>query len=169
MISARISGFGAAAALWSLMTSAALPQLSSSMATPSISTERASVSSASTPPRLSGRAARTNPSSASKPKNACANCSTPEFLLPQGLDRYRRTLAKVYVGEVNIGEVLIREGHALPYTPGPPSPKRHGLQRGARHECRTAQPFGTKRDALMREAARKANEMKKGYLTCAHY
>ena len=30
-----------------------------------------------------------------------------------GHDRYRRTLANVFVGDVNVGETLIREGHAL--------------------------------------------------------
>ena len=38
---------------------------------------------------------------------------------PNGVDRFGRTLATVYVGEVDIGEVLLKEGHALPYVPGP--------------------------------------------------
>lgn len=40
-----------------------------------------------------------------------------------GQDRYRRTLAKVFVWtrdgqKIDVGETLIREGHALPYRPG---------------------------------------------------
>ncbi|MBR0873703.1 thermonuclease family protein [Bradyrhizobium tropiciagri] len=38
---------------------------------------------------------------------------------PDGLDRFGRTLATVYVGEVNVADVLLKEGHALPYIPGP--------------------------------------------------
>ena len=38
---------------------------------------------------------------------------------PDGVDRFGRTLATVYVGEVDVGEVLLKEGHALPYMPGP--------------------------------------------------
>jgi endonuclease YncB( thermonuclease family) len=37
---------------------------------------------------------------------------------PDGVDRFGRTLATVYAGEVNVGDVLIKEGHALPYVPG---------------------------------------------------
>ena len=33
--------------------------------------------------------------------------------VPQGLDRYRRTLARVFVDGVDVGDVLVREGHAL--------------------------------------------------------
>lgn len=35
-----------------------------------------------------------------------------------GTDRYRRTLARVYAGGVNVGEQLIAEGFALRYRPG---------------------------------------------------
>jgi endonuclease YncB( thermonuclease family) len=35
-----------------------------------------------------------------------------------GIDRYGRTLARLYAGETNVGEVLLKEGHALPYVPG---------------------------------------------------
>lgn len=35
-----------------------------------------------------------------------------------GTDRYRRTLAHVYAGGVNVGSSLIAEGYALPYRPG---------------------------------------------------
>ncbi|GLR88460.1 hypothetical protein GCM10007857_51720 [Bradyrhizobium iriomotense] len=28
-------------------------------------------------------------------------------------------MARVYTGEVDVGEVLLKEGHALPYVPGP--------------------------------------------------
>ena len=35
-----------------------------------------------------------------------------------GTDRYRRTLARVYAGGVNVGERLMTEGLALPYKPG---------------------------------------------------
>jgi endonuclease YncB( thermonuclease family) len=35
-----------------------------------------------------------------------------------GRDRYGRMLAHVYVGEVNIGQQMIRDGVALPYQPG---------------------------------------------------
>jgi endonuclease YncB( thermonuclease family) len=38
---------------------------------------------------------------------------------PAGTDRYGRTLATVYVGEIDVGDVLLKEGHALPYVPGP--------------------------------------------------
>ena len=38
---------------------------------------------------------------------------------PDGTDRYGRTLATVYVGDVDVGEVLLKEGHALPYVRGP--------------------------------------------------
>ena len=38
--------------------------------------------------------------------------------VPEGLDRYRRTLARVYVDGVNVGQILIDEGHALNYVPG---------------------------------------------------
>ena len=38
---------------------------------------------------------------------------------PDGVDRFGRTLATVYVGEVDVGEVLLKEVHALPYMPGP--------------------------------------------------
>lgn len=35
-----------------------------------------------------------------------------------GRDRYKRTLAKVYVDGKDVGAVLLAEGHALPYRPG---------------------------------------------------
>jgi hypothetical protein len=35
-----------------------------------------------------------------------------------GTDRYGRTLAKVFAGDINVGKTLIVEGHALPYQPG---------------------------------------------------
>jgi len=35
-----------------------------------------------------------------------------------GQDRYGRTLAKVFVGDVNIGQRMISDGVALPYQPG---------------------------------------------------
>ena len=38
---------------------------------------------------------------------------------PLGTDRYGRTLAYVYAGEVNVGQRLLEEGFALPYIPGP--------------------------------------------------
>jgi endonuclease YncB( thermonuclease family) len=38
---------------------------------------------------------------------------------PDGVDRFGRTLATVYAGEVDVGDVLLKEGHALPYVPGP--------------------------------------------------
>jgi endonuclease YncB( thermonuclease family) len=38
---------------------------------------------------------------------------------PDGTDRYGRTLATVYVGDVDVGEVLLKEGHALPYVRRP--------------------------------------------------
>ena len=36
-----------------------------------------------------------------------------------GEDRYRRTLARVYVGGTDVGQVLVREGLALPWQDGP--------------------------------------------------
>ncbi|PTM90144.1 excalibur calcium-binding domain-containing protein [Mycoplana dimorpha] len=44
--------------------------------------------------------------------------SGPVTFKPTGTDRYKRTLAKVYAGKVNVGKALIAEGHALPYQPG---------------------------------------------------
>ena len=38
-----------------------------------------------------------------------------------GIDRYHRILARVFAGDVNIGEMLLAEGHALPYRAGPKS------------------------------------------------
>jgi endonuclease YncB( thermonuclease family) len=38
---------------------------------------------------------------------------------PDGTDRFGRTLATVYVGEIDVGDVLLKEGYALPYVPGP--------------------------------------------------
>jgi endonuclease YncB( thermonuclease family) len=43
---------------------------------------------------------------------------------PDGVDRFGRTLAHVYVGDVNVGDVLLKEGHALPYAPGPDAKKK---------------------------------------------
>ncbi|KSV66631.1 hypothetical protein N182_35015 [Sinorhizobium sp. GL2] len=37
---------------------------------------------------------------------------------PTGTDRYNRTLAHVFVGDINVGSVLIAEGYALSYRPG---------------------------------------------------
>jgi endonuclease YncB( thermonuclease family) len=45
--------------------------------------------------------------------------SGPVTFTPQGLDRYRRTLARVFVDGVDVGDVLLREGFALAYIPGP--------------------------------------------------
>lgn len=36
----------------------------------------------------------------------------------EGFDRYGRTLAYIYVGEVDVGQRLLDEGHALPWRPG---------------------------------------------------
>ena len=36
-----------------------------------------------------------------------------------GYDRFGRVLARVYADGVDVSEVLLREGHALPYVPGP--------------------------------------------------
>ena len=35
-----------------------------------------------------------------------------------GYDRFGRVLARVYADGVDVSEVLLREGHALPYKPG---------------------------------------------------
>jgi len=35
-----------------------------------------------------------------------------------GRDRYRRTLANVFAGKIDVGETLVREGYALRYEPG---------------------------------------------------
>jgi endonuclease YncB( thermonuclease family) len=35
-----------------------------------------------------------------------------------GTDRYGRTLARVFAGDVNVGETLLKEGYALAYRPG---------------------------------------------------
>ncbi|MDX0716417.1 hypothetical protein BMJ34_05900 [Sinorhizobium medicae] len=35
-----------------------------------------------------------------------------------GTDRYGRTLAKVHVGDINVGQQMIRDGFALRYQPG---------------------------------------------------
>ncbi|CAN7197846.1 excalibur calcium-binding domain-containing protein [Ensifer adhaerens] len=37
---------------------------------------------------------------------------------PTGTDRYNRTLAHVFAGGINVGTMLIAEGHALSYRPG---------------------------------------------------
>jgi endonuclease YncB( thermonuclease family) len=38
---------------------------------------------------------------------------------PDGVDRFGRTLATVYVGDTDVSKVLLKEGYALPYVPGP--------------------------------------------------
>jgi endonuclease YncB( thermonuclease family) len=38
---------------------------------------------------------------------------------PDGVDRFGRTLATVYAGDLDVGLKLLEEGHALPYVPGP--------------------------------------------------
>ena len=43
-----------------------------------------------------------------------------------GYDRFGRLLARVYADGVDVSEVLLREGHALPYLPGPQA-KAKGL------------------------------------------
>ena len=43
----------------------------------------------------------------------------PLTVVPEGYDYWHRTLAYVYVGEVNVGQQLLDEGHALPYVAGP--------------------------------------------------
>ena len=42
----------------------------------------------------------------------------PVTFTATGTDRYRRTLAKVYANGIDVGEVLMKEGYALPYEPG---------------------------------------------------
>jgi micrococcal nuclease len=42
----------------------------------------------------------------------------PLTLVREGTDYFKRTLAYVYVGEVNVGESMIASGHALPYRKG---------------------------------------------------
>ena len=37
----------------------------------------------------------------------------------EGTDRFQRLLARVYVGSTNVADVLLREGYALVYIPGP--------------------------------------------------
>ena len=37
---------------------------------------------------------------------------------PTGFDRFGRTLAHVFAGDMNVGETLIEEGHALRYEKG---------------------------------------------------
>jgi hypothetical protein len=44
--------------------------------------------------------------------------SGPVTYVKTGTDRYGRTLAKVFAGEVNVGEMLLEEGIALRYQPG---------------------------------------------------
>jgi len=39
--------------------------------------------------------------------------------MKRGTDRYGRTLAHVFAGRVNVAAVLLKEGFALPYVPGP--------------------------------------------------
>jgi endonuclease YncB( thermonuclease family) len=41
------------------------------------------------------------------------------YVIGPGRDPYRRTLARVYVGDTDVGEVLMSEGLALLWTPGP--------------------------------------------------
>ena len=38
---------------------------------------------------------------------------------PDGVDRFGRTLATVYAGDLDVGKKLLKEGLALPYVPGP--------------------------------------------------
>jgi endonuclease YncB( thermonuclease family) len=42
----------------------------------------------------------------------------PLTIVPEKKDYWRRTLAYVYVGEINVGEAMIASGHALRYTKG---------------------------------------------------
>jgi endonuclease YncB( thermonuclease family) len=44
--------------------------------------------------------------------------SGPLEIVRHGQDRYRRTLARVYVGGQDLGQVLIQEGLALPWRDG---------------------------------------------------
>src|SRR5262245_55009997 len=37
---------------------------------------------------------------------------------PTGTDRYHRILARVFAGDINVGETLLKEGHALRYRAG---------------------------------------------------
>jgi endonuclease YncB( thermonuclease family) len=39
----------------------------------------------------------------------------PLTVVREGTDYFKRTLAYVYVGEINVGESMIASGHALPY------------------------------------------------------
>ena len=59
----------------------------------------------------------------------------PLTVVREGYDRWHRTLAYVYVGEVNVGETLLAEGHALPYVKGPSAKAWRLLQ-----WCKTLQP-----------------------------
>ena len=45
--------------------------------------------------------------------------SGPVTFAAKGHDRYGRTLAHVYAGEVDVGRKLLDEGFALPWRPGP--------------------------------------------------
>jgi endonuclease YncB( thermonuclease family) len=44
--------------------------------------------------------------------------SGPLTIVRENKDYWGRTLAYVYAGEVNVGEALLKEGHALPYVKG---------------------------------------------------
>ena len=44
--------------------------------------------------------------------------SGPRTIERHGLDKYRRTLGRVFVGGVPVADVMIREGHARPYGDG---------------------------------------------------
>lgn len=44
--------------------------------------------------------------------------SGPVSYEPNGIDRYGRVLAHVYVGSTDVSAVLLSEGFALPYVPG---------------------------------------------------
>ena len=45
--------------------------------------------------------------------------SGPVTFTPSGKDRYGRTLATVRAGDIDVGEKLIAEGHALRWASGP--------------------------------------------------
>ena len=60
-----------------------------------------------------------------------------------GEDRYRRTLARVSVGGNDVGQVLVREGLALPWQDGPAAKEARQRQwwvLGRRRLCRANDP-----------------------------